>query len=361
MAEVLKIIKAYDFYSPIDTVERISGGNINKTYKLTTSDGEKYILQKINTSVFKDPDALMDNVVAVTTRTNAIKKEKSLDKTEFLTIKFTVDGKSYYSGPEGCYRVYEYMPNSVTGTVAQTASAVEDAGRAFGLFDRILNCGEPLALHTVIRDFHNTPKRLADLCEIYKKAPESRKIGVKSTYEYLVGQGEFLQKNYDFFSGIERRVVHNDVKWSNVAFDRKSGRAVGVLDLDTVMYGCIADDFGDGVRSFAGPEKEDEISIGAIGVDMEKYKAFSRGFIGELKEILTDDEKAAFICSPICIALELAMRFLSDHLGGDVYFHTEYEGQNLNRAKCQAALGRDMEARLPDMQKWLKTEVFDGF
>ena len=356
MSEILEALGGYEFFSPIDTVEKINGGNVNVSYKITSADGEKYVLQKINRAVFPDVDALMENVLRVTEKLSAFKAEKTLDKMRVLNIKFTREGRSFLKNANGCYRVYDYVKNSAS-SVLRGARASYGAGNAFGNFITIMNT-EPLPqLNCVLKDYHNAPARLARLAESYKKAPFSRKNKAKEVAEYLFSKERTVRKFHSSAGSFPKRIIHNDTKINNVIFDAASGEAVGVFDLDTVSYGLISDDFGDGTRSIAGPEKEDENDLEAACINAENYFAFADGFLSGVSRYITDGEREILPRATLVITLELAARFLTDYLEGDAYFRTEYPEQNLARAKCQAALAKDVEKRLPDIKKRLKSHV----
>ena len=336
-----EILREYDFYGAVSGFKKVTGGNINTTYELTLSNGEKYILQKINEKVFPDVFALMENIRAVTEKAERVKREKSLDKMRVLNIKFTAKGESFVRTKEGCFRIFGYLPGAVGAPLVCNAERAKSAGEAFGRFDTAVNYGKPPRLKSVLRDFHNTPLRLSRLVQNFKKCPFSRKNEAFDVFSELVLKYAFVSETYEKKLQLPMRVIHGDVKFSNAAFDA-FGNAIGVLDLDTVMYGCIADDLGDGLRSFSGPEREDERDIRSARFDEPRFRAFAEGFIYETRELLTEEEKAYLPFAAEMITLELSARFLCDYLEGDVYFHTDYAEQNLVRARCQTALAASL-------------------
>ncbi|MBQ7165032.1 MAG: phosphotransferase [Clostridia bacterium] len=355
MSEILSVLEGYEFFSPIDTVEKMAGGNVNASYKITSAEGDRYVLQKINTSVFPCVPALMENVEKVTEKLRKMKEEKSLDKMRVLNIKFTKEGRSFLERGGVFYRVYDFVKNSAPVSSADDTLTVYRTGKAFGIFDALMNEGELPALNVVIKDFHNTPLRIENLERSYKKAPESRKNRAKQVAEYIFSKSDEIRGIYLKTEACPNRIVHNDTKCNNVIFDRESGEALGVFDLDTVMYGRISDDFGDGVRSIAGPAREDEKDLSSVFLNMENFKAFAEGFLSETAPVVTDGERGVLAGSVFALPLELSARFLTDYLDGNTYFRVDYPEQNLDRAKCQAALARDAQKRLPEIKKWLKT------
>jgi len=360
MPMLLNVIKEYDFYSPVDTVLKLDGGNINTTYKLTCADGESYILQKINKSVFVNPEKIMDNIIKVTDKVGRGIIEKSLDKLQVIKIKFTRNGKSLCCIDGEYYRVYEFMPRAVTYTCGIGERAVYKAGEAYGQFALLLNEGEGLLLNETIKDFHNTPLRLNSLDASYQKAPKSRKNKAKALCETLLDFKEDTEQEYKKLCLQPIRIVHNDTKISNVAFDRLTGDAIGILDLDTVMNGWLAYDFGDAVRSVAGPEREDEWDTDSIWFDIELYTAFARGYVGQVVKIVGKDELKSLAVGIRLVTLELAARFLTDYLDGDVYFKTEYSEQNLYRARCQSALLADIDKKFNEIKEVLDS-LYDKY
>lgn len=353
MSELLEVLKNYEFYSTVETIEKMSGGNINESYKVITADGGKYVLQKINAAVFPDPRAVMDNIIAVTGALNRAKFEKSLDKMEVLNIIFTLDGDSLAERGGSFYRVYSYMNGAVSYSSPAELHTISEAGRAFGGFASLMSCGPRIKLKETLADLHNTPLKFQKLTESYAACRGDRRREAEDTYRYLAEKREFIDRISRLVANLPARIVHGDTKCDNVMFDRSTGEALGVIDLDTVMYGAILYDFGDGARSICCSSREDETDLRKIKFDLSRFEAFADGYIGEVKHILTDGEKRLMPYGAQLAALELAARFLTDYLDGDVYFRIGYTGHNLDRARCQAALAVDIEDKLPQIKKIL--------
>lgn len=350
MSEILKVISEYDFNSPVDTIESIDIGNINKTYKLTTCDGQKYILQKINNSVFCDVEKLMWNIEKTTEKLNIVKRQKTLDKMCVINIKFTRQGKSYCCVDGKFYRIYDYMPNSVTFESNGGLDRIYSAGEAFGLFASCL-ADERIFLYDIMPGFHNTCNRLAHLTQAFNLSNNYRQQKASELYEYFVSHNNYVKQVQADIESLPKRIVHNDTKLSNVAFNAKTGEALGVLDLDTIGYGSFVYDFGDGARSFAGPYDEDESDLSVVEFNIERFTAFSDGYLGQLKNIITKDELKLLPHGVSIITLELGVRFLTDFLNNDKYFKIDYKEQNFFRARCMATLHKDIVNKFAEIKK----------
>ena len=356
MSEILNALKAYRLYSKVDTIERIGGGNVNVTYKILLGDGEKFILQKVNEKVFPDPEALMENAEKVCERMRREKNAKSLDKLRPLNIKFTATGRSFVRSETGFYRAYEFVPDSITRPTALSPEIAFRSGEAFGTFGAMMNAPERLRLKTVISGFHDLCARLKALERVFK----ARERGGKEVEEiagYLLSKVEFCEKYGAFLKKLPVRTVHNDAKIANVAFDKKTGEALSVLDIDTAMDGYFAFDYGDGIRSAGFIGSEDERDLTAVALSFDNFRAFTDGYLSGVSDDLTEDERESFIFAPFAVTAELAARFLADYLSGDKYFRTDYGEQNFYRARCQAALAKDIERRLSDIRKSVKSHV----
>lgn len=352
MSKIINVLGNYQFYSQIDTIEKISGGNINITYKITLADGTKYILQKINTSVFKNPILLMDNITKVTKKFSEQKNLlKMLDKMQVLNIKFTREGKSYTVYNDEYYRIYDFVCNSVTYSNTSDLTIIENAGRAFGFFAKSMNTGDKVSLVDVIENFHNTSYILNKLVESYQKATISYKNKAKQVYEYIMEKQNTVNKIYRETLCFRNRIVHNDAKCNNVAFCPKDKSVRCVLDLDTVMNGSFMADFGDGARSISCSTEEDEKNLSFVKFNMSKFKAYTKGYVREILSIATPEEIETLKYGPLIITIELAARFLTDYLDGNIYFKTDYLEHNLDRAKCQAKLALDIEEKQTYIQK----------
>lgn len=338
--------------------EIINSGHINTTYRVYFfRDGglKDYILQRVNTYVFQDPVSVMENISLVTEYIRAkIKEKQATAKRNVLHYCSTADGQYYtYMEDGGFWRCCRYIDDSVCFEHTDDLKVIEESGKAFGEFQLYLTEFPVEKLSIVIPHFHNTVRRY----EAFRDAVAEDAAGrVSQLQEDIAGYAELediatklykLQK-----SGVlPLRVTHNDTKTSNILFDAKTHEHLSVIDLDTVMPGLIAFDFGDAIRVCASTVKEDERDLDKVAVDMEKYEAFTRGFVTAVKPILTDAERETLSLGAVAMTLECGMRFLTDYINGDKYFKIHYPDQNLVRARCHLVLAKDMIEKLDEMQQ----------
>ncbi len=337
----------------------VSTGNINCTYKVKyIRDGEEknYILQRINKNVFTEPERVMDNIVKVThhVRTNIIKKGLSTKKFVLRAFLSKETEQPFVIDDHGDYwRCYRFINNSETYDTCDDLGIIERAGTAFGRFQNCLEGFDASSLYISIPDFHNTIKRFQALHLAVEKDEFNRTKKVEKEIQALLGIEEKaceLQKLLD--SGdIPLRVTHNDTKCNNVSFDKTTGEALAVLDLDTVMPGAIAHDFGDAIRFIANTLIEDDPDVENVALDLDKYQAFTKGFITQVKDSLTPLEKKTMNLGALAMTAELAARFLTDYLNGDKYFKTNYPGHNLDRTRNQIALSLDIIKKKAEMDE----------
>lgn len=344
------ICASFDVNGKYVRCEEIGTGNINCTYKVEyVRDGEKkeYIIQRINKNVFKEPEKVMENIVRVTENIRAQVKENGLDTHVFVLRAFRAkeSGLPYIIDDCGDYwRCYRFIKNSVTYDTCDDLNIIERAGQAFGKFQNYLNDFDASSLNVTIANFHNTSLRYKAFHKAIEENKCKRVNKVKEEIDKLLEFEEkacLLQKYLDC-GEIPLRVTHNDTKCNNVSFDKTTGEALAVLDLDTVMPGAIAHDFGDAIRFVANTVIEDYPDVDEVALDLDKYEAFTKGFIGKVKDVLTEKEKESMNLGVFAMTVELAVRFLTDYLNGDVYFKTKYPGHNVDRARNQIALAQDV-------------------
>lgn len=328
-------------------------GHINETYRVQTADGKRYILQKINQYVFKNPVAVMENCVAVTRFLSG----KDPDPRHAVHFLPTHDGRYYHVDAQGEYwRMYDYLE----GFCLDMPESYEDlyqSALAFGRFQTLLEDFPAHTLHETIPHFHDTPHRYAQLRASMDADPAGRLASCQDTVDRLLSHEDIasvLQRALEN-GQLPLRVTHNDTKLNNVLLDPKTREGLCLLDLDTVMPGLSLHDFGDAVRFGAATAPEDAPDASAMGLDLEAYRAYVRGYL-ESANMLTQQELQHIPVSPIVLTLETAVRFLKDHLDGDVYFHIAYPGHNLVRAKAQLALAENMIHNYDTMQKILEEE-----
>ena len=337
-------------------------GNINNTFKVTfMRDGEikEYILQKINKRVFKDPERVMDNIVRVTNHIREkVIQRFGCTKTGVLRAFPNLKHNSHYVIDDiGEYwRCYRFIKNSITYDACDDLAIIEKMGKAFGLFQNDLIDFSAESLFITIPDFHDTKKRYNALRDAIKLNPLKR---VKNIEEEIKTLLSFEQKACELQGYIDEnllplRVTHNDTKCNNVSFDKQTGSVLAVLDLDTVMPGAIAHDFGDAIRFIANSLKEDDPNYKHVKINLEKYESFTKGFVGEIKDLLTDLEKSTLVLGVFTMTVEVAVRFLTDYILGDVYFRNKYPGHNVDRTKNQIALAQDILLNFDKMEQILR-------
>ena len=356
--EFTEIMRAFG-YSHTKHVEPITRGHINATY-LVTEDSNRHIqrliLQKINTHVFQHPEQLMANIEAVTQHV----KSQELVTLELLS-KF--NGEPYHTDASGhCWRLYRYIEDSQVPNEQASLNELSAAGYAFGRFQQALNGFDASVLYEVIPDFHHTPKRYQQLLQAIALNPLDR---CGSAAE-AIGFVETMASNLDYIiSGLASgrlplRVTHNDTKVNNVLLSNKTGEGLCVIDLDTVMPGSVLYDYGDGIRSTVTGKSEDTLDLNAIGVDLERFKAFTEGFLQGASNMLTDSEVDGLVNGAILMTLECGMRFLTDYLLGDVYFKIDYPDQNLVRTKSQFQLVKALLEEQRTLEAIIKSLYYGG-
>ena len=328
-------------------------GLINSTYLATCIDGEKtnkYILQAINTSVFNDPELLMNNILAVTDFLNLSKNNDQ----KVLTPVTTRNGHNFVRDTAGiCWRMYVYIENSITLNAPETKEDFYESGLAFGKFQHSLADFPADKLRESIPDFHNTPKRYNDLTEAVKNDVCGRVKEVGSELEFIMSRKDFCGVLIDANKrgALPIRVTHNDTKINNVLFDKDTRKACCVIDLDTVMPGFSVTDFGDAIRFGANTAAEADKDLTRVALDMGMFNAFADGFLTGCGGSLTDSEIMLLPEGAEIMTLEQAMRFLTDYLNGDTYFKVTRKGHNLDRCRNQIKLFSEMEKHREEMKK----------
>ena len=337
------------------------GGHIHDTYLASyLEDGrtDTYVQQRINRTVFQDPVRLMDNVSRVVAHVRAkLERSNCVDvQRRVLTLIPGREGKPYYIDKEGEYwRTYRYIENAVTHDVV-TPSLAHVAAAAFGNFVGLLQDLSGPRLHETILNFHNTPKRYQDLCRTIDDDPHNRVETARTEIDFAVARQQMTSMLTDARASGElpERIVHNDTKINNVLFDIRSGEALCVIDLDTVMPGLAAYDFGDLVRTMTSPSREDECDLNQVYVDLVIFEAVTDGYLGSTRSFLNQQELLFMVPAAIVITYETGIRFLTDYLQGDSYFKVNRPTHNLDRCRNQFKLISSMEAQRNAMEAIVK-------
>lgn len=334
-------------------VETLHSGHINCTFKVsirTKRVNSSFIVQRINTYVFRDPVGIMQNIDKVTEhiRQGMLSRGENPDGRVLRFLK-RADGTNYFfEDEENFWRVYHYVPNSITYDKAEDPEVLKNAGASFGRFQEQLSDFPMKELLDTMPDFHNTPKRMENLflaCErdaVGRAGEIQREIALLKEHEKVWSRLEQLRSE----GKIPVRVTHNDTKYNNILIDRTTGEAVCVIDLDTVTPGLCAYDFGDAVRFSANTAAEDEPDLSKVSLDLGLYEAFAAGFIPACRSFCSDAEMESLALGAPTMAFELAARFLEDYVNGDKYFKVSHAAHNLERGRNQLTLALDM------MKKW---------
>ena len=329
-------------------------GHIHRSYRLINAHSEApdFLLQEINQQVFPDIPQLMDNIQNVTAY---LHKYGAEDGQRNLQLVPTINRDSFYQDTQGRYwRMYIFEKDLYSIEIPEQDEQIYQAAKAFGYFFKDLKDYPLSTLHAVIPDFHNLSKRLATLqlakqVDSYTRLKEIRPE-IKKVAQYA-DQLLHLQRLVDQ-KVLPNRVTHNDTKVNNVLFDRQ-GIARCVVDLDTVMPGLVHYDFGDGIRTTVSTTAEDEVDLQKIEPDMERFAAFAEGYLDACADMLTADERTSLAIAPAYMAYIMAVRFLTDYLAGDVYYHTIHQSHNLDRARAQLRLCQQLLRRQSDMKEIL--------
>lgn len=321
-------------------------GLIHDSYLLDFMHDQKvirYMLQRINDDVFSDPAPMIENIRRVTQHIADRLRAAGVSDVErrVLDIIPARDGALLYTDPEGSHwRIYRFIEGVTTHNVVTSPKQAEQAGRSFGAFQKALVELPPPRLHETIPGFHDTPRRFNALDRAIEADDQDRVAVAAKEIDFAQSQRRTAGTLLDpYVAGeVPERIVHNDAKIANVLFDEVSGEALCVVDLDTVMPGVAAFDFGDMVRTMATTAAEDQADPSKIEVNLTLLEALARGYLAEAGSFLVSAERALLVPAGRVIALEQAVRFLTDFLKGDVYYKTKRPMQNLHRCRVQLKL-----------------------
>ena len=331
--------------------ETIQVGNVNKTYevKFLLPDGKNksFLVQNVNTYAFRQPVELMENIDKVTEH---IRRKKPGQLA--LHFHHTADRKTYVIDGDNFWRMTNYI-SSVSFDNTKDFEVLRNAGRAFGEFQVQLSDFDPDDLVETIPGFHNTCKRYENLAASVAADPVGRVAQVQEELAYLEEVRELActLTNLQRQGKMPLRVTHNDTKINNVLFSPVDHKPMVVIDLDTVMPGLVGHDFGDAIRFAANFVAEDCREPEKAGVDLDVFRAFAEGFLEQTAHTLTQVELDTLALSAFCLTVELVTRFLGDYIDGDKYFKILSPDHNLVRARCQIALAKDMQRKLPQMEQ----------
>ena len=353
-----EVLEAFDFGAPVVGAIRFGQGHINDTFVVHTQPENeccrRFILQRMSPAAFKRPDQLMENIIGVTDYLGREIEKNGGDRSrEALEVLRPQSGEPYFTDSAGgSWRVYPFVEHTICYQSAETPELFAASGRAFGRFQKLLQGYPAETLYETIPHFHDTEDRLNK----FKAAVSEDKLG----------RAKDCRKEIDFVLAHEAdcsvalqalrdgvlplRVTHNDTKLNNVLMDDKTGEGMCIIDLDTVMPGLSINDFGDSIRFGANHSAEDETDLSKVNLDVDLFAAYTAAFLDGTGGALTDSEVKYLPWGAKLMTLECGIRFLTDYLVGDTYFHTSREGQNLDRCRTQFKLVADMEAHWDELE-----------
>lgn len=362
MNNIYDVVNHFSFKGSLVSCEEFGSGHINRTYLAIYKHDcgqQKYIVQQINSDVFKNVDQLMNNVFSVTTYLRGIIKQNGGDSDrETLHYIKTKEGNQFYTDAEGrFYRAYVFVKNSICYNSVENAELFKSSGVAFGRFQKLLADFDASSLYETIPNFHDTKWRYEnEFLPAVENNSSGRKESCLKEIEFVKQRREDAAVIVDLLEKgcLPVRVTHNDTKLNNVMFDKDTNECVCVIDLDTVMPGLALYDFGDSIRFGASTAAEDEKDLNKVSMSLEYFKAYAEGFLSEAGDALTQCEIENLAFASKLMTFECGMRFLTDYLNGDTYFKTKYPEHNLIRARNQFKLVADMESKMSEMKEIIK-------
>ncbi|MEG2002721.1 MAG: aminoglycoside phosphotransferase family protein [Clostridia bacterium] len=354
-----EVFNAFGFTGVTEAV-RYGDGHINDTFKVTCDQGQ-YILQRINTNIFKKPDEVMSNIVNVTTFLKEIvKKEGGDPQRNVLTVIKTVDGKNFFTDSDnGAWRCYIFIQDTLSVLVVTNDKELYSCAKSFGRFLKNLDGYDASKLFETIPSFHDTRNRFKNFVKALEEDKFKRASDIQSDIDFV------LARKADCFHIMDKidsgamplRVTHNDTKLNNILLDKETLEEVSIIDLDTIMPGSFLNDFGDSIRSGATTAAEDEVDLSKVHFDLNLFEVYTKGYLEECKDVLTADEISDIPWGAKLMTFECGMRFLTDYLEGDTYFKIHRDKHNLDRARNQFKLVSDMENCWEEMNAIVKKYV----
>lgn len=359
--ELQNVVDQFAIRGEMTSISQINKGYINRTYRVETlSDTghvHKYTLQRINTNVFPDVDALMDNFKLTTRHLySKLRMPGHHKRGSVPQIRTTKDGRAYLRDASGCWRMLTYFDNVYSLDLPKNPETFYHAGVAFGSFMKEMSDVDVSEVKEVIPNFHNTMSRYRDLEEAILRDPKNRVKDVAPEIEFIRARsGQYGIISDALESGrIPTRVCHNDCNMNNILFDDETDLPVAIIDLDTVMPSSPLYDYGDSMRIGTNTATDDEKDLSKVSCDLSLYERYARGYLEACGDVLTKEELELLPVAAQIITVEDGIRFLMDHINGDVYYHIYYPGQNLDRARTQLKLVEDMEKKLPQIKQILR-------
>ncbi len=359
--DLAAIARRLDVSGRLLEVRPYGTGHINDTWLTTWEQPAgtlRIILQRLNTTVFRRPELVTENILRVTRHMRARLEAEGEHEPDRRVVRLVPDreGRHGWRDEAGNYwRAMHFIAGAVSQSTLTDPAWVEEGARTVAEFHRLLSDLPGPRLHETIPDFHNTPRRFTSLVEAVERDPRNRASGCAAEIEFLLGLREEagLLDRLAAEGRLRERATHNDAKLDNVLFDQISGRGICLIDLDTLMPGFVLNDFGDMVRSMTCLAGEDATDLERVQMEPALFEALLRGFLTAAAGVLSPLERELLPFAGKLITLEQAVRFLDDHLRGDVYYKIHREGHNLDRARNQIALVRSIIRQEEGMNRLL--------
>ena len=366
MKDIQNVAEQFLISGKITSFEHIKKGYINDTYRIVTISESKnvhqYILQRINTNVFPNVDILMQNYQLTTSHLSKnLTMPGQHSRGTVQTLRPTKNGGLYFEDSSGVWRMMTYFDNVYSLDIPENAEVFYYTGVSFGRFIKAMSSVDASKIKEVIPNFHNTKSRFLDLEVAISKDPVRRVAEVSAEIDFLRERTGLFGKITEALENgvIPTRVCHNDCNLNNILFDENTHLPVAIIDLDTVMPSSPLYDFGDSMRIGTNTAKDDEKDLGKVSCNLKLFEAYARGYLEASGDILTKEELELLPYASLIITAEDGIRFLMDHINGDTYYHIDYAGQNLDRARTQLKLLEDMENKLPEIRKILQ-KIYDN-
>ena len=355
---IQEALAGFDFGAPVVGALRYGQGHINDTFVVHTQPEDRccrrFILQRMSAAAFKRPDQLMENIIGVTEYLGReIEKHGGDRDREAMRVLRPRNGQPFFTDSDGgAWRVYPFVERTVCYQSAESAELFAASGRAFGRFQRLLGGYPAQTLHETIPNFHNTEDRLQKFKAALAADPLGRAKDCGPEIDFVLAREKDCSVALDAIRAgkLPLRVTHNDTKLNNVLMDEETREGICIIDLDTVMPGLVIYDFGDSIRFGANHSAEDERDLSKVNLDVDLFSAYTAAFLEGTGGALTDTEIEYLPWGAKLMTLECGIRFLTDHIDGDHYFHISREGQNLDRCRTQFKLVADMEARWAELE-----------
>ena len=356
-------VYAFGFGPQCSYVKPFGEGHINETYAVYMpgpegTDVPRYVLQRVNIHVFKNPAQVMENIFSVTEYLREVirKEGGDLDRETLSYIK-TKSGDTYFEDADGQpWRCLHYVPNSICHQTVEEPQQFYQSARSFGHFLKQLGDYPAERLYETIPRFHDTVKRFQDFSEAVRKDVKNRAGQCREEIDFALAReadcGVLMKQLQE--GVLPLRVTHNDTKLNNILFDADTDQGLCIIDLDTIMPGLAANDFGDSIRFGASTAEEDEPDLSKVHFDIHLYELYVKGYLEMARDVLIPAEIDSLPWGARLMTLECGMRFLADYLQGDVYFKTAYPDHNLVRARTQFRLVKEMEEQFDSMYEILR-------